>query len=86
MRPPRRRDHPQRDLSGGAASGAGLAGQPLAQGMVGVQHRRGRVDPLQIIEFQTSRLDEVEALGRDISDKLDDGPPSPPTGTGRTTT
>jgi hypothetical protein len=36
---------------------------------------------VQIIEFQTSRLDEVEALGRDISDKLDDGRPSSPTRT-----
>ncbi|MGH3236719.1 MAG: hypothetical protein ACRDOH_26395, partial [Streptosporangiaceae bacterium] len=53
VRPPRRRDHPQRDLAGGPASGAGLAGQPLAQGVVGVQHRRGRVDGLQL-----QRLDQ----------------------------
>ena len=36
---------------------------------------------VQIIEFQTSRLDEVEALGRDISEKLDDGRPSSPSRT-----
>ena len=33
---------------------------------------------VQIIEFQTSRPDEVEALGRDISEKLDDGRASSP--------
>ncbi len=33
---------------------------------------------VQIIEFQTSRLDEVEALGREIRDRLDDGRPSSP--------
>ena len=36
---------------------------------------------VQIIEFQTSRLDEVEALGRAISEKLDDGRPSSPSRT-----
>ncbi len=33
---------------------------------------------IQIIEFQTSQLDEVEALGREIRDRLDDGRPSSP--------
>ena len=33
---------------------------------------------VQIIEFQTSRRDEVEALGREIRDRLDDGRPSSP--------
>jgi hypothetical protein len=28
---------------------------------------------VQIIEMQTSRFDEVEALGNDIRDRLDDG-------------
>ena len=36
---------------------------------------------VQIIEFQTSRVDEVEALGRAISEKLDDGRPSSPSRT-----
>jgi hypothetical protein len=33
---------------------------------------------VQIIEFQTSRRDEVEALGREIRDRLDDGRSSSP--------
>lgn len=33
---------------------------------------------VQIIELQTSRFDEVEALGNDIRDRLDDGRPSSP--------
>jgi hypothetical protein len=33
---------------------------------------------VQIIEMQTSRFDEVEALGNDIRDRLDDGRPSSP--------
>jgi hypothetical protein len=33
---------------------------------------------VQIIEFQTSRLDEVESLGREIQNRLDDGRPSSP--------
>jgi len=33
---------------------------------------------VQIIEFQTSRPDEVEALGREIRDRLDDGRSSSP--------
>ena len=33
---------------------------------------------VQIIEMQTSRYDEVEALGNEIRDRLDDGSPSSP--------
>ena len=33
---------------------------------------------VQIIEMQTSRFDEVEALGNEIRDRLDDGRPSSP--------
>ena len=33
---------------------------------------------VQIIEFETSRRDEVEALGHEIRDRLDDGRPSSP--------
>jgi hypothetical protein len=33
---------------------------------------------IQIIEFQTSQLDEVEALGREVRDQLDDGRSSSP--------
>jgi hypothetical protein len=33
---------------------------------------------IQIIEIQTSRYDEVEALGKDIRGRLDDGSPSSP--------
>ena len=33
---------------------------------------------IQIIEMQTSRFDEVEALGNEIRTKLDDGSPSSP--------
>ena len=36
---------------------------------------------VQIIEFQTSRFDEVEALGRAIIEKLDDGRTSSPSRT-----
>ena len=33
---------------------------------------------IQIIEMQTSRFDEVEALGKEIRARLDDGSPSRP--------
>ena len=33
---------------------------------------------VQIIEMQTSKFDEVEALGNEIRDRLDDGRPSSP--------
>jgi hypothetical protein len=33
---------------------------------------------IQIIEMQTSRFDEVEALGNEIRNRLDDGQPSSP--------
>jgi hypothetical protein len=33
---------------------------------------------IQIIEMQTSRFDEVEALGNEIRGRLDDGRPSSP--------
>jgi hypothetical protein len=33
---------------------------------------------IQIIELQTSRFDEVEALGKEIRARLDDGRPSSP--------
>lgn len=33
---------------------------------------------VQIIEMQTSNVDEVEALGKEIRDRLDDGRPSSP--------
>ena len=33
---------------------------------------------VQIIELQTSRFDQVEALGNEIRDWLDDGRPSSP--------
>ena len=36
---------------------------------------------VQIIEIQTSRVDEVEALGRDIREKLEDGRSSSPSRT-----
>jgi hypothetical protein len=36
---------------------------------------------IQIIEFQTSRFDEAEALGREVQSRLDDGRPSSPTRT-----
>lgn len=35
---------------------------------------------VQIIEMQTSRIDEVEALIREISDRLDDGGSASPRG------
>jgi hypothetical protein len=33
---------------------------------------------VQIIELQTSRFDEIEALGKEIRSRLDDGSPSSP--------
>lgn len=33
---------------------------------------------IQLIEMQTSRIDEVEALGKEIRARLDDGSPSSP--------
>jgi hypothetical protein len=48
MRLPRRGDHLQGDLTGRPAGGARLAGEPIAEGVGGLQHRAGRGDALQI--------------------------------------
>ena len=48
MRLPRRGDHFQGDLAGRPAGGAGLAGEPVAEGVACLQHWAGRGDALQI--------------------------------------
>ena len=60
MRSPRRCDHLQRNFPGGPPRGAGLAGQPLAERVVGGQHRSGRVDGLQ--------LDRLDQPGQEPAD------------------
>jgi hypothetical protein len=44
----------------------------------GPTEEAGMATFIQIIELRTSRIDEVEALGREIRQRLDDGGPSSP--------